>query len=321
MYKIEILDDNNIGKIKSLYENFLERSYDDYKFELQPLSFDIFEESAKEGFIKGFVLEENGTPACFLLYVDSLNEAVELNLIHCLDEKNINEKRKEITKAFTKYVKEKSDKKVISYPMMGIQSNFVQEIAALGYKLVGQTIEEFNFQNPTCLQLAEKSKTIDLPQDYSIDSWKSDYFDEVVEIIHNQFKDAPDSLFDPRFKTIEGTKTIVTHIVENIYGDFSPEKTTVLKFNDEVCGICFVNMTTNITANVPIVAIKRPHHLKGFGALILKHTITKLREIRESNNLLSINATTDTDNYPAVRMYRKIGFKEIYTYPHAYLKL
>ena len=32
-----------------------------------------------------------------------------------------------------------------------------------------------------------------------------------------------------------------------------------------------------------------------------------------------INVTTETNNYKALKMYRKVGFKEDYCYPQAYL--
>ncbi|MFA6989328.1 MAG: GNAT family N-acetyltransferase [Candidatus Gastranaerophilaceae bacterium] len=340
MYTIKNLNANNVDDIKDLYKNFLDRAIADYKFEVRPLLFEDFKENVKNSFIKGFYLEENDIPTCFLFYVDTINEAVELNLIHCLDESCINEKRSEITKFFTEYVKKNSDKKVISYPMMGIQDTFVQNIAYIGYKLVGQAVLRFDFKNPICIKILDDSKTadclqkvqigngdnqeVDLSANYTIDSWHDNYYEEIVQIIHEQFKEASDTLFDPRFKTIEGTENVVKNIVENIYGIFLQDATTVLKFNDKVCGVCFANMTTEKEANIPLVAIKKPHHHKGFGAMILKHTIRKLREIRGERGidmLVSVNATTDTDNYPAMRMYRKIGFKEIYNYPHAYFKL
>jgi ribosomal protein S18 acetylase RimI-like enzyme len=319
MYNVKALDNNNIDEIKGLYENFLSRSLVDYKFEVQPLSFEDFKGNFKSGFIKGFYLEEDGTPECLLLYVDVINESIELNLIHCMNEKCLNEKRSEIVKIFTEHVKKNSDKKVISYPMLGIQDTFVQNIAYFGYKFVGQAIVEFNFKNPVCLKILEKSQTAGLSENYTIDSWKDIYFDETAQVIHEQFKNASDSFFDPRFKTLEGSKNIVTNIIENIYGIFLSDATTVLKFNDKICGVCFANMITAIEANIPLVAIKKPHNHKGFGAMLLKHTVNKLK--RERERLLSVNATTDTDNYPAMRMYRKVGFKEIHNYPHAYFKL
>ena len=36
------------------------------------------------------------------------------------------------------------------------------------------------------------------------------------------------------------------------------------------------------------------------------------------NQLTEVNASTETDNYPALKMYRRLGFKEDYYYPQAY---
>ena len=38
------------------------------------------------------------------------------------------------------------------------------------------------------------------------------------------------------------------------------------------------------------------------------------------NACKEINVTTETNNYKALKMYRRVGFKEDYCYPQAYLE-
>jgi ribosomal protein S18 acetylase RimI-like enzyme len=35
--------------------------------------------------------------------------------------------------------------------------------------------------------------------------------------------------------------------------------------------------------------------------------------------IFEVNATMETDNIAALKMYRRMGFKEDYNYPHVYL--
>lgn len=321
MEKVFKLNSSNIENIKSLYNEFSQKAFDDYKFELPPLTFDDFKLNLCENILKGYYIESEGVPKGFLLYMDSLNQGIELNIIHETD--NNSQNKKKLTEQLLEDLKQDKKDALISYPMLGIQGNFVQDVAYLEFELTGQAVVEFDFTNPVCLQILNKSKTPELPQDYTLTTWKNEYIDKTSEIIHETFKNMPDAEFDPRYKSFEGSKDIVLNIVENIYGDFLPEISTVLKYKDEPVGICFANLTTPYKANIPIVGVLKPHNKKGMGKLILKNTVTKLFEFIKSGNTQakSINATADTDNYPALRMYRKIGFKEIYNYPHAYLKL
>ena len=67
-----------------VYSDFRIAALDDYKFELEPLSYEDFIESIEKGLIKCIVLLENQIPTAFLAYTTIISEAVELNVIHCL---------------------------------------------------------------------------------------------------------------------------------------------------------------------------------------------------------------------------------------------
>ena len=73
--------------------------------------------------------------------------------------------------------------------------------------------------------------------------------------------------------------------------------------------------------NVPLVGVKPSEKKQGFGSRLLKHTMDAvLREMLAGHiGMLSVNATHDTDNISAIKMYRRMGFREEYNYPHAYL--
>ncbi len=101
-----------------------------------------------------------------------------------------------------------------------------------------------------------------------------------------------------------------------------PEETSVLLYNGKVEGICFANLTNQITANIPLVGIRKGHRHKGFGEYLLRNSVHRIIQKIISGQLVlkEVNATVETENFPALRMYRKIGFREDHSYAHAYLK-
>ncbi|MDD3013537.1 MAG: hypothetical protein PHC34_07535 [Candidatus Gastranaerophilales bacterium] len=322
LLKVEKLDYELSGKIKDLFENFRSRAIKDYKFEMTPIEYSDFRESIKaDDALKGFVIFEDSIPVGFLLYILETNNVVELNLIHIVDNVDINRKRKALVQALLDKLNETNQWNVVSYPLLGIQDSFVREIPQLGFKMVGQAIVRFKFTDRTSPLIFKNLVTSEIQQGYSIEEWKDEYFNQASEVIHESFKNASDAKFDPRFLTLEGSKEIVHRITAGIFGTFLPEATSVLVNNGNVEGVCFVNMTNAIISNIPLIGIKRPNNNKGYGKLLLKNSVEKVIKMIINAKIMAneINATVETDNYPALRMYRKIGFREDCTYPHAYL--
>jgi len=319
--KIEELDYELSGRIKDLFENFRSRAIKDYKFEMAPLEYADFRDSVKANALKGFVIFENSEAKGFLLYFIESTYAIELNLIHIIDDIDINKRRKALVQALLDKYKT-AQWGVVSYPMLGIQESFTRDIPQLGFKMVGQAIVRFKFTDRTSPLIFKNLVIPEMTQGFSIDEWNDQYFDQASDVIHESFKNAADAYFDPRFTTLDGSKEVVHKIISGLFGTFLPEATTVLLHEGNVEGICFVNMTNAIIANVPLIGVKRPHNNKGFGKMLLKNSVEKIIKMIINAKIMAneINATVETDNYPALRMYRKIGFREDYTYPHAYLK-
>ncbi|MCD8377194.1 MAG: GNAT family N-acetyltransferase, partial [Candidatus Gastranaerophilales bacterium] len=151
--------------------------------------------------------------------------------------------------------------------------------------------------------------------------WDDVYKKDAVKVIHNNFKDTSDALFDTRFKSLSGTEDIIDKIVNNIYGDFLPEATSVLLYLEKPVGFAFTNVTGGRIANIPLVAINKELRGKGYSEHLLKRSVGVIKNWVNSGlrDFSEINVTTETDNYSALKMYRNIGFKEDYSYTQAYL--
>jgi GNAT superfamily N-acetyltransferase len=320
-YEVELLNSSTFKIFKGVYNDFKSKAFSEYKFELEPLEYEEFINAVEMGYLKCIVLKENLIPTAFLVYTSSISESIELNIIHCLGTEEVAVKQKLLIEKFLDLTAYERQSKVVSYPMLGQQSIYTADISKYGFKFVGLAVLRFIMGNASSERILENMKLPEKPNEYKIVSYNELYKEHAIRIIHESFKDKQDALYDTRYKTIEGTTDIINKIVENIYGDFLPDATSVLLYNDIPCGFAFANVTGGKIANIPLVAIEKNHRGHGYSALLLNRTIKTIVDWTKIGNreFTEINVTTETNNYRALKMYRKIGFKEDYCYPQAYL--
>lgn len=321
VYEAQLLTRDLYKIFAGVYSDFRASAVDDYRFELEPLSYEDFINSAEKGLIRCIVLLENQIPTAFLAYTTVISEAIELNVIHCLGKEDLIEKRKILLEKFLEETQEEHKEKIVCYPMIGSQGDFVGEIAHYGFKFIGLAVLRFLFQNSSCESILNNMVLKPLEPEYEITTWSDEYLEDAIPIVHNAFKDSSDALFDPRFKTQEGVRDILTNIIQGNYGEFLPEAASVLIYSGSLCGFCFTNITGGRIANIPIFAIEPHHQGKGLSKHLLKKSITTLLEWTKTGKreFSEINTTTETDNYPALKLYRHAGFKEDYCYAQSYL--
>ena len=86
-------------------------------------------------------------------------------------------------------------------------------------------------------------------------------------------------------------------------------------------GFAITNITGGKIANIPLVAIDKQHRGKGFSEHLLNRSIKMIVDWTKlgKRDFSEVNVTTETNNYKALKLYRKVGFKEDYCYPQAYL--
>lgn len=320
-YEVELLN-GNISKIfAGVYNDFRAKAVSDYKFELEPLPYEEFIDAVEKKYMQCIVLKENEIPTAFLVYTTSISEAVELNLIHCLGMEDETTKIKLLIEKFLELTETERQTKVVSYPMLGHQSAFTADIAKFGFKYIGLAILRFMMGNASSERILENMKLSVKPEDYKIVSYDDSYREDAIRVIHSSFEDTQDAIYDTRFRTIEGTRDIINKIVENVYGEFLPEATSVLLFKGSPVGFAFVNVTGGSIANLPLVGIEKEHRGQGFSEHLLNRSIKTIVDWTKIGKraFSEINVTTETNNYKALKMYRRIGFREDFCYPQAYL--
>ncbi len=320
-YEIELLNESTYKIFKGVYNDFKSKAVDEYKFELEPLEYEEFIDAVEKDYLKCIVLLENKIPTAFLVYTLSISESIELNLIHCLGNEDEVQKRQRLIEKFLELTNQERHTKVVSYPMLGQQSVFTADIARYGFKFIGLAVLRFIMGNASSERILENMKLPEKDEAYKIVSYTDEYKQDAIRIIHESFKDTQDAIYDTRYKTIEGTTDIINKIVEDVYGEFLPEAVSVLLYNDVPCGFVFANVTGGKIANIPLVAIEKEHRGHRYSELLLNRTIKTLVDWTklEKRIFTEVNVTTETNNYKALKMYRRVGFREDYCYPQAYL--
>ena len=321
-YEVELLSVNIPKIFAGVYNDFKAKAIDEYKFELEPLTYDEFVSAVEKQYMQCIVLKENDIPTAFLVYTTSISEGIELNLIHCLGTEDEITKVKLLLEKFLELTETERQSKIVSYPMLGHQSVYTADIARYGFKYIGLAVLRFLMDSASSERILENMKLSEKPEHYKIVGYDSSYREDAIRIIHESFRDTQDVLFDTRYKTIEGTRDIINKLVENIYGEFLPDVTSVLLYKDSPVGFAFVNVTGGKIANVPLVAIEKEHRGHGFSEHLLNRSIKTIIDWTKLGRRVfsEINVTTETNNYKALKMYRRIGFREDYCYPQAYLQ-
>lgn len=320
-FEARLLTPNDYKGFATIYNDFRNRAVDEYMFELEPLGFEDFADAVEKKLIECLVLFDNTIPVAFLVYTTAISEAIELNIIHSFKMENMVERGMYLIKKFLELTKSERFDKIVCYPMLGEQKNLIGDIARYGFKFVGIAVLRFMMAGTNSREILKITQLSELDKDYKLVDWQSKYFEDAVEVVQEGFETSADALFDPRFKTIEGTRDIIAKIVDNIYAEFLPEATTVMLYNNIPVGFCFMNLTGGRIANIPIVAIRKEHQGKGLSKHMLKKSVEKLIDWADNGEkpITEVNTTTETNNFQALKMYRHLGFKEDYNYPQSYL--
>ncbi len=323
VFEAKLLTQEDYKSFELIYNDFKDSAVEDYKFELEPLDYKGFINAVEKNLIKCVVLFENSVPSAFLIYTTSISEAVELNIIHSYKNENAAERSRYLIEEFLNETKNDRKDKVVCYPMLGNQKILINEVAQFGFKFVGIVVLRFMMFGTNSRDILEMQEIPPLEKGYELVEWDDEYYGYAVDIIRESFENSADSLFDPRFRTDEGVRDILTKITGDVYAEFLPEAASVLLYNEEPVGLCLMNLTGGSIANIPIFGITREHQGKGLAKYLLQKSVKKLIEMADSGEkpITEVNTTTETNNFQALKMYRHTGFKEDYNYPQSYLPI
>ena len=321
MYSAKLLTVEDYDVFENLYQDFYSKAASEYNFELEPIDYEGFIESVEKHLIECIILYDNHNAVGFLVYTTAISEAIELNIIHCVQKENYLSHSRELLVKFLELTENIRKHKIVCYPMLGEQKSLIGVIANLGFKFIGTEVLRFKMSGSNSKDIFARARVVEIPQGYDVVKWNSIYLEDAVNIINESFANSADALFDPRFKTTSGCKDIITKVVKNVYADFLPDATSVLLYEGKPVGFSFMNLTGGAIVNIPLVGIKQEHQGKGLSTIMLKHSMEVILNDNKYNAVSEINTTTETNNLQALRLYKNLGFLEDYSYPQAYLSI
>lgn len=323
MIKAHRITNENVDSLLPLYQRFSEKAKPEYHWTYDPVDFGPFKQSIAAKILKGYWVEDTSSlngPVGLMLYRQEEHRALEINVIYSEleDKKTILDR---LIRLFIADIRDEEGWDVVSYAMLGKQEHFVRTICWYGFKPVGQAMLNFDFLDTIALQIL-KQQTLSLPgPEYRLDTWKPEYAGEVAQSIFESFAPSADAKWDPRFRTLMGAKKVVGLLTHGMMGKFLPACTTVVLKHDVPVGFCFLVQDDVTSGNIPLIGVRPSEAGKGLGNLLLQGAVERCIEemLAGNNSVLKISTTMDTDNIAAIKMYRRMGFREEYNYPHVYL--
>ena len=321
MYQTRVLSENYFKIFAGVYNNFRSKCASDYKFEIEPLNYDEFIEYFKKKLINCIILLEDDIPTGFLAYSCASSDVIELFLIHILGSENIDEKRDALMENFMLETTQRRKQALVSYPMLGVQTDYRDRAANFGFKFIDLGVMVFDINNKRLIKEIEQLNLYSIPIGYKIVPYSDIYSDELAGVILKSFDESSDINFDVRFGSIEGCRDIVEKITKSVYGRFLSHSSKVLLHENKLIGFCLSNVTGDSIGNIPLVGILKEHRGMGLSKLLLKSVVGDVVKLNQSGlvTLSEINASVDLDNSHAVKMYEDAGFTRSYSYPQAYL--
>jgi ribosomal protein S18 acetylase RimI-like enzyme len=322
MIKAHRIKPENMAHLAPVYKRFAECAQPEYRWVFDPVDFDQFKLALANRILQGYWVEDTASPepVGLMLYRLEEHRAIEINVIYSEleDKKTVLDR---LMRLFISDVRDTEGWDVVSYAMLGKQEGFIRTVCWYGFKPVGQAILNFDIMDPISLQIL-KQQRLELPgPEYVLDAWKPEYAGGVAESIYEAFVKSTDALWDPRFRTLTGTRKVVGLITANMMGTFLPDCTTVVLRDGIPVGFCFLVQDSLMSGNIPLVGVRPSEKGKNLGNILLQACLNHCIDgmLAERNSILKVSTTMDTDNIPAIKMYRRIGFREEYNYPHVYL--
>ena len=321
MYQTRVLSEEYFKIFAGVYNDFRTKCAQDYKFEIEPLNYDEFIEYFSKKLISCIILLEDDIPTGFLAYSCATSDVIELFLIHILGNENINDKRDALMENFMLETTQRRKQALVSYPMLGVQTDYRDRAANFGFKFIDLGVMVFDINNKRLIKEIEQLNLYSIPIGYKIVPYSDIYSDELAGVILKSFDESSDINFDVRFGSIEGCRDIVEKITKSVYGRFLSHSSKVLLHENKLIGFCLSNVTGDSIGNIPLVGILKEHRGMGLSKLLLKSVVGDVVKLNQSGlvTLSEINASVDLDNSHAVKMYEDAGFTRSYSYPQAYL--
>lgn len=145
------------------------------------------------------------------------------------------------------------------------------------------------------------------PQGYSFVHWDRTYRDHHGEVLYRSFYQQIDSVVFASLGDSTGCRQLIYDLSQR--SDFIPESTWLLASPTGFCGTVQGLRSTKDQGAIQNLGITSEHQGQGLGGLLLLQALHGFRHVGMKRATLEVTA----ENAPAVRLYRRLGFRRIKT--------
>jgi ribosomal protein S18 acetylase RimI-like enzyme len=336
MYRARPFHASDWPQLSELYQAFSAVSTTGYGWDIPAAELYDLEPLLLSGAVEAFVLEETDTAIGsvlqgFLLYKLEAHRAVEVIVFYLQPNVPIKPTLDVMMRAWLPTLMEREAWDVVSYAMLGKQRDFIETITWYGFRPSGQTIQRLNLLDELTVPVLNKQLTSEgypIPEGLQIESLaktlqRPHALETLSVAIYEAFHTKTDALWDPRFRSVEGARQALTFMLDGAMGTLLSEVTPVLwdEITQEVAGFAYLIQSAPMQLNIPLIGLRPRYNGKRLGHILMQQLLRKAIEQLMQNKLgfTEINATMDTDNGPAIQLYRHFGFQEEGYYPHVAL--
>jgi ribosomal protein S18 acetylase RimI-like enzyme len=146
--------------------------------------------------------------------------------------------------------------------------------------------------------------------------WSSWYFEEACRIMYEESVPA-DRVLYPLFGSPEGARRLLLSIVQGRHGIFMPGLSAVCQSGGAIVGFMLCALIPDGSVLVLDIAVSKASRRKGAGTKMLEYLISKTAALGNRQIVLAVTA----GNEPAIKLYKKMGFKEVATFDQYVLSI
>jgi GNAT superfamily N-acetyltransferase len=154
-----------------------------------------------------------------------------------------------------------------------------------------------------------RRQAVGLHPDYRLRSWSEDLIRDHAEAKYHSFRDELDAVVFPCLGELESCLRLMQEIYDR--DGFVPEATWLAQYigagshKTEACGTIQAIRVSRARANVQNIGVTPFHRGRGVGAALIVAAMGGLQHVGVTRVALEVTAV----NEPAVRLYRKLGFR------------
>jgi ribosomal protein S18 acetylase RimI-like enzyme len=146
--------------------------------------------------------------------------------------------------------------------------------------------------------------------------WSPWYFEDACRIMYEESEPA-DRILYPLFGSPEGARKLLLSIVQGRHGTFMPGLSAVCQANGNIVGFLLCALLVDGSVLVLDIAVRKACRRTGAGTKMLEYLVGKCAAQGNRQIVLAVTA----DNEAAIRLYKKMGFRDVATFDQYVLKM